>query len=76
MNWSKETLKLAEMCWNGDQIRSTSVRIGETYFDKEGNKYKIRQNTYDELVRYAEVAAKKFKIQRFGMVINLMGVKD
>jgi hypothetical protein len=48
--------------------------MGENYTDKEGQVYKIRLSTYDELVKYAEESPNKFKITRFGDVINLMGV--
>jgi hypothetical protein len=73
--YSKETLKLAELCWSGNEIRSTNVVIGENYTDTDGTLYKIRENTYEELIHYQDRAEKKFKARRVGRVINLIGVQ-
>jgi hypothetical protein len=64
MKWSKECLKLAELCWEDNEIRSTNVFVGETYTDKEGIKYKISENVYDELMEYQIVAERKFNLLR------------
>jgi hypothetical protein len=72
--YSKETLKLAELCWSGKEARCTSAVVGETYHDAQGTKYKITENTYDELIDYQAKAPQKFKVRRYGKIINLIGV--
>lgn len=75
MNWSKECLKLAELCWSGNEIRSTSVFVGQTYIS-DGIKYKITDSTYDELIEYQKVAEKKFSVFKNRSVINLIGASS
>lgn len=74
MKYSKETLLLAELCWHENEIRSTSVRIGLDYTYKGVQYKKISELHYQELMNYQDKAEKKFKVTRFGNVINLMGV--
>ena len=74
MNYSKETLKLISLCWSGDEPRNTNVIIGTTYCDLEGNKYKITEDTYKELVHYQSESSKIYRIIRNGNFLWLQGM--
>jgi hypothetical protein len=77
IKYEKEVMMLASLCWNGDTICCTSVRLGENYV-RDGITYKIRLEMLEELSEYQKVAKKKFKVTRFtnakSDVINLIGV--
>lgn len=72
--FSKETVKLAELCWKDTEVRATKVFVGQNYFDDKGTKYKITEDVYRELIDYQNETDKKFRMIREGNILLLMGI--
>lgn len=68
------TQLILSFCWDGDNPRSTSFVIGNTY-EHAGEKYKATEEVYEELLSYKEIAAKPIKLFRSGKIVNVTGVR-
>ncbi|WP_431785931.1 hypothetical protein [Paenibacillus lactis] len=72
MKLSHAAHTVLSICWDGDEPRSTSFIIGDTYSFK-GTEFKPTEDTYDELVKNQEMSNKPYKVVRFGKVVNVIG---
>ena len=74
MKPSKIVEFIVSRCWSGEEIRSTSFVLNDTYV-LEGVKYKLDEEVFDGLVSYQEHSLKPYSVTRIGndKVISITG---
>ncbi|WP_326400909.1 hypothetical protein [Paenibacillus ottowii] len=74
MKLSREAETLLNLCWVGNEPRSTTFLVGEKMIFN-GIEFKPTEETYDELFEYQQHSIRPYKIEKFGKFVNLTGRK-
>ncbi|WP_211747914.1 hypothetical protein [Paenibacillus sp. Marseille-Q4541] len=74
MKPSKIVEFIVSRCWSGDEIRSTSFVLNDT-FVLEGDKYKLDEKLLQDLIKYQEFSIKPYSVTRIGSdkVVSVSG---
>lgn len=74
MKPSKTVEFIVSLCWNGEEIRATSLVLNESYI-LDGTKCVFNESVLDELISYQEHSLKPYSVVRLGnnRVVNVTG---